>query len=77
MANVKVYSTPTCNICKSLKSYLKENRIEFQDINVASDPKMAQEMIEKSRQMSVPVIDIDGTILAGFDKKKVKEALKL
>jgi glutaredoxin-like YruB-family protein len=74
---VKVYSTPGCAVCKSLKNFLKENGVNYQDINVASDTKAAQEMIEKSGQMSVPVLEVDGKMLAGFDKKKVKEALKL
>ncbi len=77
MADVKVYSTPGCPSCKALKGFLKENKIEFEDINVAADPDAANEMIEKSGQMSVPVIDIDGTVIAGFKKDKVKAALKL
>jgi glutaredoxin 3 len=75
MKSVKVYSTPSCPKCKQLKKYLSEKDIEFVDINVASDPKAAQEMIEKSGQMAVPVVDIDGTVIAGFDKKKVEGAL--
>jgi glutaredoxin-like YruB-family protein len=77
MTSVKVYSTPSCAICKSLKKFLGENNIKFEDINVASDTKAAQEMIEKSGQMSVPVTDIDGTIISGFNKEKVKKALNL
>jgi glutaredoxin-like YruB-family protein len=77
MAGVKVYSTPSCSKCRALKTFLKENNIGFQDIDVAADQKAAQEMIEKSGQMAVPVVDIDGTIIAGFDRKKVEEALKL
>jgi glutaredoxin-like YruB-family protein len=77
MALVKVYSTPSCSICKQLKSFLKEKKVKYKEINVASDTKAAQEMIEKSGQMSVPVIEIDGKIITGFDKKKVEEALNL
>jgi glutaredoxin-like YruB-family protein len=74
MALIKVYSTPSCSICKQLKSFLNEKGVKFTDINVASDPTAAQEMIEKSGQMSVPVTEIDGKIITGFDKKKVEEA---
>ncbi len=77
MASIKVYSTPTCTKCRALKDFLKERNIKFDDINVASDTSAAQEMIEKSGQMSVPVIEIDGTVIAGFDKEKIKAALKL
>ncbi len=75
MKSVKVYSTPSCPLCKQLKKFLSEKGVEYQDINVASDPAAAQEMIEKSGQMAVPVVDIGGTVIAGFDKKKIKSAL--
>jgi glutaredoxin 3 len=72
---VTVYSTPTCPFCIRAKQYLKENNIQFTDYNVGADEAKAQEMIKKSDQMGVPVIDIDGTIVVGFDKDKIKEAL--
>lgn len=78
MANkVTVYSTPTCPFCIRAKQYLKENNVQFQDIDVSSDQVKAQEMIDRSGQMGVPVLDIDGTIVVGFDKEKIKEALKI
>jgi glutaredoxin-like YruB-family protein len=77
MMSVKVYSTPSCPKCKQLKKFLSERGVEYEDINVASDPAAAQEMIEKSGQMAVPVIDINGKVIAGFNKKKVVEALGL
>jgi glutaredoxin-like YruB-family protein len=77
MTKVKVYSTPNCPNCKQLKKFLADSGVEYKEINVASDPKAAQEMIEKSGQMAVPVVDIGGKIISGFDKKKVKEALGL
>lgn len=70
-----VYSTPTCPFCKQLKAYLEENKIEFTDIDVGSDQEKAQEMIKKSGQMGVPVSDINGEIVIGFDKKKIAELL--
>ena len=77
MAKVKVYSTPTCPACKQTKEFLHENKIEFQEINVADDQKALQEMVEKSGHMAVPVIDIDGEIISGFDKSKLQKALKI
>lgn len=73
--NVTVYSTPTCPFCIRLKQYLKDNNVVFTDIDVSSDQVKAQEMINKSGQMGVPVTEIDGKIVVGFDKEKIKEAL--
>ena len=77
MPKVTVYSTPTCPWCVKTKEFLKENNVPYQEINVAADHKAAQDMIEKSGQMGVPVTDIDGTIIVGFDKGALKRALKL
>lgn len=77
MAKVKVYSTPTCPYCKMAKEHLKSNNIEFEDIDVSADQAAAQEMINKSGQMGVPVLDIDGQIIVGFDKPKINKALGL
>jgi glutaredoxin-like YruB-family protein len=74
---VKVYSTPTCPYCHLAKQFLKENNIEFEDIDVSASQQAAQEMIDKSHQMGVPVLDIDGNIVVGFDKTKIKQLLKL
>ena len=77
MANIKVYSTPTCPWCQRLKAYLKEKNIEYEDKNVAEDHKVREEMIEKSGQMGVPVIDVDGKIIIGYNVTALKEVLKL
>ncbi|HLC55602.1 MAG TPA: glutaredoxin domain-containing protein [Candidatus Nanoarchaeia archaeon] len=74
---VKVYSTPVCPWCHKAKEFLKEHHIPFTDINVAEDSKAAQEMTEKSGQMGVPVIDVDGTIIVGYDVGALKKALSL
>ena len=76
MANVIIYSTPTCPYCKKAKEYFKENDVNFTDIDVSEDTDKQQEMVDKSGQMAVPVIDIDGTIIVGFDKGKIDEALQ-
>jgi len=74
---VKIYSTPTCVYCKTLKEYLRKNKIDFEDIDVSKDEKQLQDMIKSSGQMGVPVVDIDGQIIVGFDKQKIDELLKI
>lgn len=74
---VIVYSTPTCPYCHAAKDFLKANNVEFKDIDVSKDQKAAGEMIEKSGQMGVPVLEIGGQVIIGFDKEKIKKALKL
>lgn len=74
---VKIYSTPTCVYCKTLKSYFKKNGIDFEDIDIANDEKQLQKMIKDSGQMGVPVVDIDGEIIIGFDKEKIDRLLKI
>jgi len=73
--NVVIYSTPTCPWCMRTKQFLKENNINFQDFDVSSNQQAAEEMVRKSGQMGVPVLDIDGEIIVGFDKEKIKTAL--
>ena len=74
---VKVYSTKTCPHFVFLKDFLKENKIKFEDIDAGADQEAAKEMIEKSGQMGVPVIDVDGFIIKGFNKPLLKKALEL
>lgn len=74
---IKVYSTPTCPYCVTLKNFLKERDIQFEDIDVAQNGLAAKEMIDKSGQMGVPVVDIDGEIIVGFDQERIKKLLKL
>ena len=73
--SVKVYSTSTCPYCIRAKQFLTENNIQFENIDVSADHAKAQEMIKKSGQMGVPVLDIDGEIIIGFDKERMKQAL--
>ncbi len=72
---VKVYSTPACPFCIRAKQFLKENTVSFEDIDVSMNHEAAQEMIKRSGQMGVPVIDIEGELIVGFDKEKIKKAL--
>ena len=74
---VTIYSTPTCPFCMMAKKFLKENNIDFEDIDVSADQTKAQEMVQKSGQMAVPVLDIDGEIIVGFDKERIRKALGL
>ena len=73
--SITVYSTPTCPYCKMAKEYLKLKNFTYAEIDVAADSTKADEMIKKSGQMGVPVIDIGGTIIVGFDKAKINAAL--
>jgi len=75
LKKVKVYSTPTCPWCIRVKEFLKENNTEFQNFDVSTDKLAADEMVKISGQMGVPVLDINGTIIVGFDKEKIKLAL--
>ena len=74
---VKVYSTPTCPYCKMAKKFLEENGIKYQDLNVAEDKAAREEMVSKSGQMGVPVIDIGGEFVLGFNQAQLKEKLGL
>ncbi len=73
---VKVYSTPTCPWCKKLKEWLKKKKVKFEDLDVTEESKWRDELIEKSGQMGVPVTDIGGKIIVGFNEKELEKALK-
>lgn len=72
---VIVYGTPTCPYCIRAKQFLKENNVAFEDNDVSIDRAKAEEMMLKSGQMGVPVLDIEGEIIVGFEKEKIKGAL--
>jgi glutaredoxin-like YruB-family protein len=72
---VTIYSTPTCPYCKQAKEFMREHNVAFKDVDVASDSKAAQEMIEKTGQMGVPVIEVGSELIVGFDKKRLAKAL--
>ena len=74
---VKVYSTQTCPWCTVAKDFLREHKVAFDDIDVGRDHQAAQEMVKKSGQMGVPVIEIGKQIIVGFDQDALKKALKL
>ncbi len=74
---VKVYSTPWCPYCETAKKFLAEHNVQFENIDVAQDESKLQEMVKISGQMGVPVIDVNGQIMIGFDQAKIEELLSL
>ncbi len=74
---VRVFSTPACPYCVTLKQFLKKHNIKFEDIDVSQDKAALDEMIEKSGQMQVPVVDIGGKFILGFDKKEINKLLNI
>lgn len=77
MPNIKVYSTPSCPYCHTLKAFLDEKGFKYEDIDVATDEKAREEMIKESGQMGVPVTDIDGQVIVGFDRQKISQLLNI
>jgi len=72
---VKVFSTKVCPYCVTLKEFLKQHNVEYEEIDVGEDEEGRKEMIEKSGQMGVPVLEINGQIVVGFDKVRILELL--
>ena len=72
---VSIYTTDSCHFCHAAKDFFKENDVEYKEYNVGSDVEKRKEMVEKSGQMGVPVIDIGGAIVVGFDRPKVASLL--
>ncbi|MEK7181475.1 MAG: glutaredoxin family protein [Patescibacteria group bacterium] len=77
MSKVIIYSTPTCVYCKMAKALFKEKNVAYEEKDVATDLKAREEMVNKSGQLGVPVIDIDGKVVVGFDKGHLMELLDL
>ncbi len=72
---VTVYSTPTCSWCNTLKTWLQKNNVRYSDIDISRDQKAADELVRRSGQQGVPQTDINGSIVVGFDQKRLKELL--
>lgn len=77
MANIQIYSTPTCVYCRMAKEFLSEHNIAYTDYDVSQNTERRGEMVEKSGQMGVPVIDVDGEIIIGFDKARLIQLLNI
>lgn len=73
---ITLYSTPSCTYCRLAKDYFRQEKIPFTEYNVASDQRRADEMVRKSGQMGVPVIDINGRIIVGFNKPEIERSLR-
>jgi glutaredoxin-like YruB-family protein len=70
-----VYSTPSCVYCKMLKEFLKKNSVPYEEKDVSADLKAREEMVTKSHQLGVPVVDIDGEIFVGFNRAEIAKKL--
>jgi len=77
MVSVKVYSSPRCPHCQHAKKFLQENNINFEDFDITSNHEKLEEMKEKSGQMGVPVIEVNGKIIVGFNQAELRKALNL
>jgi glutaredoxin 3 len=74
--SVSIYSTPSCGYCRMAKSWLTERKIPFNDFDVSRDERKAEEMVRKSGQMGVPVLDVNGRIIVGFNVPAIENALR-
>lgn len=77
MPKVTIYTTPSCVYCKMTKAFFKENDAQYEEKDVSVDAAARDEMIAKSNQMGVPVIDIDGQVVIGFDKERLSQLLNI
>ena len=76
-SKVRIFTTSSCPYCYTLKEFLKEHNVEFEEIDVSKNEKALKEMVRKSGQMGVPVVEIDGQIVIGFDKEKICQLLDI
>ncbi len=74
--SVVVYSTPSCPYCTMVKDFLKKKQVPYEDYDVSRDQRRADEMVRKSGQMGVPVVDVNGRILVGYRPAEIESALK-
>jgi len=72
---VKIYTTPMCSYCQRAKQFLTDNNVAFENVDVSADQTRAKEMVDLSGQMGVPVLDIGGEIIVGFDREKISQTL--
>jgi len=77
VSKIIIYTTPTCVYCKMTKAFFKENNVVYEEKDVSVDAAARDEMVAKSNQMGVPVIDIDGELIVGFDKERISKLLNI
>jgi glutaredoxin 3 len=73
---VTIYTTPTCGYCRVAKDWFRQNHVPFTEYDVSADQRKAEEMVRKSGQMGVPVIDVHGRVIVGFNRPEIERALK-
>lgn len=74
---VIIFSTPTCSYCNMAKQYFRRNKIRFKDVDVSRDQAAARDLVRRTGQMGVPVIDINGKLIVGFDKPQINRLLDI
>ena len=74
---IKIYTTPTCVYCRMAKDFFKKHNVQYEEHNVMEDLKAREEIVSKSGQMGVPVIDVGGEMIIGFDKERLMELLDI
>lgn len=77
MSQVKIYTTPTCVYCKKTKAFFQEHNVTYEEKDVSKDSAAVEEMVQKSGQMGVPVIEVDDKIIVGFDEAALRKALNI
>lgn len=76
-SNVVIYTTPTCGYCKAVKDYLERHNIDYTEYDVSRNREKAQEIVQKTGQMGVPVVEINGDMMVGFDRQRIRQKLNL
>lgn len=77
MPKVRLYTTPVCPYCIALKNFLKEQDIDFEEIDVSTNDQARKELIAKTNQLNIPVLEVDGELIVGFDKEKISQLLNI
>ena len=77
MKKVAIYTTPVCTYCRMAKDFFQKHNVPFEEYNLITDPKRRDEMIQRSGQMGVPVIDVGGQLVVGFNERKMRELLEI
>ena len=72
---ITIYSTRTCGFCHAAKDYLKTREVDFEEVKVHELPNGAELLMQKSGQLGVPVIDVNGQVIIGFNRAVLDEAL--
>lgn len=74
---ITIYTTPDCSFCRSAKGFFKSHNIPFEEKDITTDNRALEEMLRQSGQLGVPVIDVGGTIVVGFDERRLKKLVDI